>query len=62
MMFLEEWSEIKAKDIFKSFAEAEPKYYFSKAKAQTALSEALTGYEVRNDDEREIICIYRVRS
>lgn len=51
-MFLEEWSEIKSKDIFKCFAEAEPKYYFSKAKAQTPLSEALTGYEVCRDDER----------
>lgn len=31
-MFLEEWSEIKAKNKLRCPAEAEPKYYFLRAK------------------------------
>ena len=61
-MFLEEWSDIKAKNKLRCLAEAEPKYYFLRAKNQTPLSETLTGYEVCNDDEIEIIHLYRVRS
>lgn len=61
-MFLEEWSEIKAKNKLRCFVELEPKYYFLKAKNHTPLSEVLTGCEECNDDEIEIVCIFRVRS
>jgi len=63
VIFLEVWSEIKTKNKVKCLTELELKYCFLKAKKKkTSLSEALAGYEVCNDDEIGIICIYRVRS